>query len=780
VTIHVLTHRPERPSVVALRYAIEALGGSLSAGSSLPFRPGLVFEWGYRYDTLRPTLVEWCEIHGVALVNGRALSRTEPAKIASATERLFLAGDRVLRAWRRESRSERWWNAGPPRPALVQLGRATLDECRAEIGEVFVDTESLRAVGVRFDRPTLTEPEVAQGVARYLLERAARTERKLSGPVAVVTGLELGHAQVEELVSSLRERGHDAHPVRVVPVDARAAVFWRTTWRHQRRELLRAELLGIPTVQGVAQRIWEQRSTLHASGLRIPRYRVVTSSQGRARAAQWVGTPMVWTREVDPERIDDSSVAYDGREIPRSEGALVVEEALVGTRSPLACWVIGGRVLGCVGTPTRAERHEAEKAARALGLTVAEVHLVRVADGDPLVWRVLHRNLAAMPKALWPSARHALALALAGALPVSTRPRRTPASDMLMPGVFPGSRTLNVWIPWWIGARSNARRVWHIHALLQGLRRAGHEIRICPGTLAREGYDFVLQDPTEAIGRRIRSDEINGHLYRFWRRRGHLIRDARHPAPSNKLQMVELAARLRLRAPPTMRIDDVTPDDLPVIVKPVAGSLGVGVRLATRMHELPARGAYVAQHFVDAGIGHAVSIRVVTVRDLLVTAALFYRRGVRSNLSQGGSAIALMGPGARSRLLPRELWLLQHVGIDPSLREVPPEVARMARRIGRFYAARGVQMLGHDYVVDADQRWWFLEVNLAFGLRVFNVTHGGGAPGAHGCLRVAGDVLADGLVRALTQVTSTKRGDETGPNRSVPDLIPRLLSDPAE
>jgi hypothetical protein len=69
----------------------------------------------------------------------------------------------------------------------------------------------------------------------------------------------------------------------------------------------------------------------------------------------------------------------------------------------------------------------------------------------------------------------------------------------------------------------------------------------------------------------------------------------------------------------------------------------------------------------------------------------------------------------------------------------------MASIIGLHHAKNGAQMLGQDFIVDADQRWYFLEVNMGFGTAIFNATDGEGFPHNGRGLRHAGRVLADAI-----------------------------------
>ena len=54
-------------------------------------------------------------------------------------------------------------------------------------------------------------------------------------------------------------------------------------------------------------------------------------------------------------------------------------------------------------------------------------------------------------------------------------------------------------------------------------------------------------------------------------------------------------------------------------------------------------------------------------------------------------------------------------------------------------------MIGQDFVVDAEQHWYFIEVNMGFGTAIFNATDGEGFPSQGRGLIHAGRVLADAM-----------------------------------
>lgn len=262
-----------------------------------------------------------------------------------------------------------------------------------------------------------------------------------------------------------------------------------------------------------------------------------------------------------------------------------------------------------------------------------------------------------------------------------------------------------------------------------------------------DAADLILQDPLHAFGFGRRSDRLNRTLRERHPEKSHLLRSRGIGEGADKRVMARLARRLGVRAPPLLTFRQAL-GRLPVIVKPRRGSLGRGVRLVKTPAALKRfkRQGHLLQAYVPSGTDYAVSIRAVTVGPRVSAAAVFYRRNaVCSNLARGARAVALTGPGRESRVTPEETLLLEKVGIDPRNRTVPTEVVEMAARVGRHYAARGVQMLGQDYIVDERRRWHFLEANLAFGVAVFNVTDGDGTPSQAQGFTHAGRVLFQSL-----------------------------------
>jgi hypothetical protein len=297
-------------------------------------------------------------------------------------------------------------------------------------------------------------------------------------------------------------------------------------------------------------------------------------------------------------------------------------------------------------------------------------------------------------------------------------------------------------------------RIANIQAVYHELLRQGNRVVSLDGGFHRgmvDDADLILQDPLQVFGFRPRGDALDDELYEVAAARCHLLRHLRS-GTNDKLAMSELARQLGIPAPAVFRPSDVTDGDMPVIIKPRQGSLGIGVQLARTVGHLRAAtataggGRALAQQYIDSRTGYAVSIRAVTVVDRIAAAAVFYnRRTVCSNLAQGGRAIALTGPGQRVRLTRRESALLERIGIDPNRREVPASVREMAAAVGRHHAAHGAQMIGQDFVVDHLGRWYFLEVNMGFGTAVFNVTDGEGYPHNGRGLVFAGRVLAAAL-----------------------------------
>ncbi|HJU25209.1 MAG TPA: ATP-grasp domain-containing protein, partial [Rhodanobacteraceae bacterium] len=299
-------------------------------------------------------------------------------------------------------------------------------------------------------------------------------------------------------------------------------------------------------------------------------------------------------------------------------------------------------------------------------------------------------------------------------------------------------------------------RTGNIQAVYHELLRQGHRVFCLEGRFDErlvEEADLILQDPMHAFGFRPRGDTLDAALFEHAAERCHLLRRLRS-GTVDKRAMAELAVRLDVRAPRTLDVRNVRSTDFPVVVKPRTGSLGIGVALVESPSELAreATPSCIVQEFIDSGTSCAVSIRAVTVVDTVVAAAVFFnRQSICSNLSQGGRAIALTGPGQKVRPNREEAQLLERLGIDPMRRTVPEQVLEMAARIARFHARHGAQMIGQDFVIDSEGRWYFLEVNMAFGTAVFNVTDGEGYPSSGRGMLHAGRLLAGELVRRFAR-----------------------------
>jgi glutathione synthase/RimK-type ligase-like ATP-grasp enzyme len=193
-----------------------------------------------------------------------------------------------------------------------------------------------------------------------------------------------------------------------------------------------------------------------------------------------------------------------------------------------------------------------------------------------------------------------------------------------------------------------------------------------------------------------------------------------------------MAEDLGLAHPRTYR-ERVPPDArLPLVAKPIAGSCGRGFRLLTSPTDVrrlapdgvPPR-RFVVQEWVDSGTPYAVSFRVITVRDRVVAAALFYSGlGRPSNLSMGGRAIPFSGTHRASRLTREETAVLEQLGFGSRLRQAPAALLDSARRAGRWLSERGVQIAGHDFIPDGHGGWLYLEANAYPGYLVFAATDG--------------------------------------------------------
>ncbi len=580
--------------------------------------------------------------------------------------------------------------------------------------------------------------------------------------VSIVTGLP-SHPAAEAVRAACSERGLDAKISTTLQPDSQAAVLWGLDWRHQRAAWRHARAIGIPVAGGEWLSMSSQLGALRRARVLVPAFRTASTVELAERRAHVLGYPVLVGADADPE-LHRARLVYQERELaPACEslgGPLVIQELRWRSRRLLRIWVASGEVvlarsralhdLRSGHTSTGAWREcdvapaverAAVAACAALRLPACMVEGVEEPDGLTVL-RIFQRRLGV--GALPSDAARRIHVALAAAALRSLREVAEPARP---------PRPLRVVMARPYTNRRRAR-IWGICAAYQELLRRGHDVTHLNGAydaaqVARA--DLVLQDPRYGIGMRRRSDRLNRRLVAEATAPCHLLR---HPygRRRGKLGALSLARRLGIPHPRTIRARRVRADHLPVVVKPTHGSLGRGVfRIddIDQLRRMPKR-TLLAQQYIDSGTGYSVSARVVTVRDRVVAAGIFFHRGsLVSNVSRGGRVIALTGPGASARLREEEAWLLGRIGIDPMARRVPGHLARMARTVGAYLARRGVQMVGQDYVVDGRGRWYFLEANRAFGIALFNVTDGDGYPSTRRGYRLAGAVLADGFESAL-------------------------------
>jgi glutathione synthase/RimK-type ligase-like ATP-grasp enzyme len=523
--------------------------------------------------------------------------------------------------------------------------------------------------------------------------------------------------------------------------------FWGLTAGHHRRASSRARAIALPSINGRSYTLWTQRGILFRAGLRVPRSRYANTLERALHFAQDIGYPVLLRLNVDPSQrlpfyagcAQELSAAWPGN------GTVIIEQAGRGAGPALRVWVAGS-FISC-STPVPDEWRECALAAcRTLEVDMGVVEIAAM-DRQPVILRVLQRGT--WTKRLPPHQLEAAMLDLARTL----RHRVQQGSPAVRAGRV-AARKLCVLL-----ARSYqgpGYRTGNIHAVYHQLLQQGHRVLCLDGrfdaALVAQA-DLVLQDPTHAFGFSPRGDALDAQLFQHAAERCHLLRHLRS-GTSDKRAMGELAMRLQVRAPRLLNVDSVCESDLPIVVKPRRGSLGIGVRLVRTLAELKqlARPQAILQQFIDSGTGYAVSIRVITVVHTVVAAGLFFNRAtVCSNLSRGGRAIALTGPGQGMLLTREESELLERVGIDPHRRQLPPAVSEMATRIGRHHARHGAQMIGQDFIVDPAGRWYFLEVNMGFGTAVFNVTDGEGYANNGRGMRHAGRILATELVRHFSR-----------------------------
>jgi glutathione synthase/RimK-type ligase-like ATP-grasp enzyme len=361
-----------------------------------------------------------------------------------------------------------------------------------------------------------------------------------------------------------------------------------------------------------------------------------------------------------------------------------------------------------------AARALAVRAASTLGLGAAVITLISSGRGFAVV---------GVSPALWgPPADIADCLALersadrrAEPVPRARRARLTVAVTCPDPRL---RHPVWLWVPLVQAFRGAGHRVVHVH---EADRRALDDAR------------FVLVDP----GRTYRASQGDAdwmnELHERCAARAHYAKrvdGGRLVSITSKRDTAAITALLGIEHPRTFA-SAIPPDAAyPLVVKPTVSSCGRGIEIVRSPDQLPARlresipRAWVVQELVRSGVGHAVSLRVVTVRQAVVAAGLFYCDGPLSNLNRGGRAVPLTGVHRASRVSAAERRLLEQLDLRPDDRRPPPSALESALAVSRWYATRGVQVLGHDFVPNGRGGWCYLESNAYPGYLLFAETDG--------------------------------------------------------
>jgi glutathione synthase/RimK-type ligase-like ATP-grasp enzyme len=664
-----------------------------------------------------------------------------------------------------------------PYPLLAEREALAVAACRAVGVEVagvdLVETGrgpcvlEVNHVRVEFGDRELHGPHAVASVAAWLAERARlRTPPSPAPPRASRVRIVTRHPAdpaLPHLMQACRNEGLVPEVAATVDPAADATWFWRVSPAQHQLGMARVRALAMPLVNGHAEMPSRDRALLFRAGVPVPRSRVAQGLGEALDVARELGYPLVVRGGVARRGVTVRDAAALTAAWPADEQARrTLELQRYATAPRVRIWVAAERAFFARRTargrtrptPLRLAPCEVAIAAcRLLGVDAGFVDVV-IVDGQPAVQRVVARSrwigrLSATSRGV---ALTALAGALRERLVAPPQPARRP----------PAARRLTVLLARDFDDLGSGQRIGNIQELARELARRGHRMLSLEGRFDRalvEGADLVLQDPVHAFGVGTRSDELDRLLCQHAAERCHLLRHQRE-GTIDKRAMHAVAVALGVRTPAIYDRAEVTKAELPLVAKPRRGSLGIGVRRVTTLRQLerlPSRGILL-QQLVDANAESVVSIRVVTVVDRVVAAALFHNAGsICSNLAQGGRAIPLTGPGRQLHLTVAEQALLERVGIDPHRRELPAGVAQMAGTIGRHHARRGVQMIGQDFVVDGAQLWYFLELNLGFGTAVFNATDGEGFPSSGRGLAHAGRVLADAIEERFARGGASER-----------------------
>jgi glutathione synthase/RimK-type ligase-like ATP-grasp enzyme len=536
-------------------------------------------------------------------------------------------------------------------------------------------------------------------------------------------------------------------------VDPTADCTWLFGLNARQRWVATRRLAALPIslIGGSSGTAWANRGRLFRSGIAVSRSRLARDLNTACKIADEFDYPLTLRvgYQGRPRKIVNAE-ALRAAWPPREPARCILEPNHYATMPRMRIWVAGERAFRAArvvrGRHFRIALRQAPcelaiEVCRTLNIQLGFVDVVLV-DGEPIVMHacasdnwVANLNESAMRAAL-----NTIAHFLQSS-PVQSRRSRCTSSTTQLLVLLARDKDQECRTP----------RMYNIHALYRELVRRGHRVLFLNGRADAPllaDADIVLQDPLQTFGFGRNADSLDRFLYENAAQRCHLLRRFRRICVDKSAMHTE-ALSLAVRAPRLYSPTEIEASHFPIIAKPRFGSLGFGVRLIESiqdLHSLTRPSRLLLQQFVDSKTSFAISLRVVTVVDRIVAAALFYNpHSICSNLARGGRAIPLSGPGKRLGLLRKEKMLLEAVRIDPDRRDVPTEVIEMAGRIGYHYSQRGAQMMAQDFAVDSEGKWYFLEVNLGFGTAVFNATDGEGFASFGRGLVHAGRVLADAI-----------------------------------
>lgn len=302
------------------------------------------------------------------------------------------------------------------------------------------------------------------------------------------------------------------------------------------------------------------------------------------------------------------------------------------------------------------------------------------------------------------------------------------------------------------------RPVWMWVALPAAFGRAGHEVSFLEEGLNErllDCADFILADPERTLHQANNGGAILDYVYTHCAIRTHHAKKVINGSLASevsKLKAAEISKVLGLEHPRVFSSVSDPDATFPLVAKPNFGSRGKGIRLLWSRDGFPQfpRGSYVLQEYLDTKTGYAISFRIITVVDRVLSGAMFYNKSTMlSNLSQGGDAIAFTGPNRSRGLSHEQEGLVRRLGLDPANRSIPEEVLQMTAKVGKYLSARGAQILGQDYIVDRNGHWYFCEANAYPGYLVLDITDGEGKKQILSGYRLATRMLSDAIVEAF-------------------------------